>query len=143
MTQMLCQVCGRRASRTSEGTLFLHVRPRPGAVGASWPEGERTDQPPLCLTCAPQAVMHCTPLSRRGAVAVRAGATEMFGVIGAQYRPTPYGLQEVSLPKNKQHTVVPYTDRERLRWVLASKQVRRLTNVTVVDLDRELAHAQR
>lgn len=143
MTQMLCQVCSRRASRTAEGTLFLHVRPTPGTVDADWPEGQLTDQPPLCLPCAPQAAKHCTPLSRHGTVAVRAGATEIFGVIGTIYYPTPYGLRAVAMPKQKAYAAMPYTDHERMRWVLASQLVRRLTNVTVIDLDRELAHAQR
>jgi hypothetical protein len=66
-----------------------------------------------------------------------------FGVIGAIHHPTSQGLRAVQVPEEHHFDPLPYSEHSLMRWVLASQLVLRLTQVTVVALDRELAHAQR
>ncbi|MET9290784.1 hypothetical protein [Streptomyces sp. NPDC003077] len=132
MRDLRCQFCMRPASRTALGWLFLETRPLPGEVGAGWPEGALTAQPPLCLEDARLSVRTCPHLIRRGAVSVRAQHPVPYGVLGVLYRDGPGGLTALT-----HHDYVAPYDRPPTRWCLASQMLRELWGCTVVDLETE------
>jgi hypothetical protein len=141
MTSLLCQVCTQPADRNELGLLFLTVPPGPDD-GRGWPEGMRTDQPPVCLAHAEAARKHCRPLVKEGAVAVRVTDPVPYGVKGSLYRYGPAGPEPVALPEPYAYEPLPFTDKRLLPWFLASHLVAELRGVTVVDLDEEIAAAQ-
>ncbi|SFC18299.1 hypothetical protein [Streptomyces aidingensis] len=127
MAWLRCQVCMRPASRTRAGWLFLESAGR----SADRLEGMLTAQPPACAEHARLAAERCPHLAAGGFIAVRARLPRLYGVIGTPYRPAPGGRLE---PMAADDIPVPYTDRDRLRWLVASQLVRRLQGVTVVAL---------
>ncbi|MET8676031.1 hypothetical protein ABZW18_00095 [Streptomyces sp. NPDC004647] len=102
-----------------------------------WPEGALTQQPPLCLEHAVVATQQCGPLVDRGHIALRVRRPRLYGVIGVLYQ---FGSQGVEAVPGGQVTL-HYGDR-RAPWLLASQLLRRLCDVTIVDLDAEVAAAE-
>ncbi|WP_269859574.1 hypothetical protein [Streptomyces sp. RPT161] len=132
MQRMLCQVCTRPASRTTDGTLFL--LPSQEERWAGWPEGGAVEHPPLCLTCAPISVEQC-PRLRAGHVAVRAGKARLWGVSGCVYGASWNGLEV----RNKD-VELPY-GHLAMRWMVAAYLRRELRQCREVDLAEEVARA--
>lgn len=132
MQESLCQVCGRPADQDERGVLWLLEDNRRDWSG--WPENLLTVHPPVCLSCAGQAVEQC-PHLRAGCVAVRVGASDVCAVYGRRY--SPAGLRPMQLD----YDVVPYGGYSA-RWVLAGQLVRGLNRCTIVDLRAELAGRQ-
>ncbi|BBA96888.1 hypothetical protein RVR_2391 [Actinacidiphila reveromycinica] len=138
MSMLRCQVCHAPASRTEHGYLFVARKPAPGTEV----EGMLTGQPPVCLPHAVAAIERCSFLAEQGYVLLRSRVPRLYGVLAATYGirddhalaplPTPIG-------PNGEDAPVPYTRRDVTPWLLASQLVRRLTDVTTVDIDRELA----
>ncbi|MFG2699517.1 hypothetical protein [Streptomyces sp. NPDC048386] len=129
MARMLCQICGGPTPGTNgKRTLFL--------VGADGgrpiQEAEPTASPPVHAACARLAVDHCPSLRRRWSAAL-VSRTPVWGVAGLLYHPRT--LTEVPRPDGGLHRV-PFTDQERLPWILASRLMVTLQDVTpVLDLD--------
>lgn len=125
LTRMLCQVCGGRADRNSDGILWLVCEDpqRPD----TWPDQLLISDPPVCAGCAPRAVLMC-PRLRRHYTALRVSAFELLGVSGLLYLP---GCRNLVAPAG-----VAYDD-PRVRWVKASQLIVRLDEFTVTDLDTE------
>jgi hypothetical protein len=130
MQQQLCQVCGKPASRTALGTLWLVEDHHSDWSG--WPERMITVHPPLCLPCACKAVEECPHLLDTGWAAVRVRASEVCGVMGTAYQPVPGGGAQ-PLPGKR---YAEYGSRT-IRWVLAGQLTRSLHGCTVVDLEAE------
>jgi hypothetical protein len=124
MYALKCQVCGRAASKTQDGYLFL-IFPQPSDP-ASWPEGARVNQPPVCLEHAQLAMRLCP--RNEDFLAVRARVPKLWGVSGVLYRYTEDGWES-----DTEAPDLRYGD-ERLNAMLASHLVRELRNVTVVEL---------
>ncbi|WP_447037047.1 hypothetical protein [Streptomyces sp. DSM 118878] len=124
MYGMNCQVCGYPASRNKAGWLFFDWR-KPWDP-PTWPEGSRTAQPPLCDAHAPKAVEQC-PFSP-DFIALRVKKPRLWGVSGTPYQRTTAGWRT-----GDADAMLPYGD-PGLRAVLATKLVRELRNITVVDL---------
>jgi hypothetical protein len=137
MSLLRCQKCCGQASRTELGYLFLEK------AGDRPVEGMTTAQPPVCLAHAAEGIERCSHLGSSGYVLVRSRVPRLHGVIGRPYRMGPGGLEPLPPRLTPTGADIPfrYTERELLPWVLASQLVRRLTGVTVVDIDRELAEA--
>lgn len=136
MQDLRCSVCCGQPSRTAEGYLFL-LEPEDSPL-----EGRLTIQPPLCLPHANDGVRRCSHL-RDGWTLVRSRVPRLFGVLGGIARRLPDGSLDV-----QQHVgpdgldiPIPYTAREVTPWVVASQMLRRLTKVTEVRLEDELADA--
>ncbi|MER5601669.1 hypothetical protein [Streptomyces sp. NPDC002265] len=87
MRKLLRQVCGEPADRDERGWLWLLEDERNS--GPSWPEGEMTTHPPVCVPCAPIAARLCPHLRRRGAVAVRVAEVIVDAVYGHRYHHGP------------------------------------------------------
>jgi hypothetical protein len=130
MTRMLCMICGATTlGRPDERHLFLvHT-----TQGEPIVEGERTAVPPVHEDCARLAIREC-PHLRRGWTAALVTYTPPWGVAGIVYdaktlRPVPCrGDDRDSLE------YVSYADDERLRWVLAAREVITLHGVEPVDV---------
>jgi hypothetical protein len=78
-------------------------------------------------------------------VLLRSKVPRLYGVLGQVLKAvdhTPEPLPPLLGPDGSD-VPIPYTMRELTPWVLASQLLRRLTGVTVVDIDRELAAAGR
>lgn len=137
MSALRCQVCGKAASRTEAGWLFLEMADGKDA------EGIRTGQPPVCLEHAVAGIERCRHLAKRGYVLVRSRVPRLHGVVGVVCQEVDCRLVCLPPPTGPQgqDIVIPYTRTELTPWVLASQLVRRLTGVTVVDIHRELAAA--
>lgn len=137
MMGLRCSVCCESPSRTAAGYLFL-LEPEGTPL-----EGRLTVQPPLCLPHALYGINRCSLLAA-GWTLVRSRVPRLFGVNGEILTLTPGGELDV-VPKpvgpDGQELPIPYTERAITPWVLASQMVRRLTKVTEVDLDDELAAA--
>ncbi|MEE4543962.1 hypothetical protein V2S66_18535 [Streptomyces sp. V4-01] len=139
MQELRCSVCVGQPSRTREGYLFL-LEPEDSPL-----EGRLTIQPPLCLPHALYGIDHCSYLLRTGWKLVRSRVPRLHGVVGGivtlgpdgspHLEPAVAGLDGRDLP-------IPYTRHKLLPWVVASQLVRRLTHVTPVNLDQELATAR-
>jgi hypothetical protein len=139
MSSLRCQVCMRPADKNADGYLFLEV-----ADGRLPGEGVITSQPPVCLRHAAVGIERCSHLLDRGYRLMRVRTPRLYGVVGTMYRPTRAGLLEpvpLTGPDGRD-TAIPYTNRAITAWVLAAQLVRRLTGVTRVDLDAELAAAE-
>ncbi|MFJ6212156.1 hypothetical protein ACIQGZ_02290 [Streptomyces sp. NPDC092296] len=132
MLELLCQICGGPASRTSRGWLFLANRTGPELAAAGGAEEMLTAQPPLCLPCAGIAVRQCPSLTGRH-TAVRSRKPSLWGVWGSVYRPGGRVLEEVG-----EGASLPY-GHPGTRWLLASQLIRELRRATPVDLTTELA----
>ncbi|MGW8375381.1 hypothetical protein [Streptomyces sp. ODS28] len=131
MDTMLCQVCiAARASHSAQGWLF--VLPTAPDLPDSWPEGELTQHPPLCLRCARLAVKLCPALAE-GHLTVRVRRPRLWGGVGALYRTgdgwRPELAAEGDIPVAFQDKAAP--------WLLASQLVRRLCACTPIDLKTE------
>ena len=125
MGGLLCQVCARpaREEATSDGVLFLLNSTE--YASDPWPAPIETAQPPLCVSCACEAVNAC-PHLRNHWVALR-GVPRLHGVSGVLYRP---GRQE---PRVHDVATVPFGDR-LAPWVEATQLMVRLDKYTLVDL---------
>ncbi|SOD67842.1 hypothetical protein SAMN06297387_13616 [Streptomyces zhaozhouensis] len=123
--ERLCQVCGRTASHTRDGWLFLMNHD-----GSNDYEG--ATKPPVCLHCAALATRHCPHLTRP--VAVRSRRPKIWGVFGTLYTPTP-GTSRLTAHVDE---YLPYGHRAS-NWFRASQLVVALKRCTVVNLDAELA----
>lgn len=135
MGVLRCQVHVRcPASRTRDGYLF--ILPTAHVEDAGRPEGMLTNQPPLCLTHAEVSVRQCPEL-RKEYVALRSRVPRLYGVDGTLYGQRGGQVVELGAPPEP----VPYTNRQLTPWILASQLVRRLTRVTVIDLEDELRTA--
>ncbi|MEU2517110.1 hypothetical protein [Streptomyces syringium] len=133
MTTFRCQTCVQPASRTSLGYLFLQSLPAESKRRAGWTEGLPTAQPPLCLEHAVLATKECAHLADAGFIALRSRRPRLLGVIGTEYQLTGrFGLE----PVTDEDVLVSYGDARALMF-LASQLVRRLCDVTVVDLAAE------
>ncbi|WP_175437717.1 hypothetical protein [Streptomyces sp. WMMB 322] len=126
MRRLLCQVCGRQASRNREGVLW--VIGEEATSSGSWPDDLTTSHPPLCEPCAVRSMQMCPHLRRRS-VALRVRVHTPVGVHGALYQPGG--------PRPTMWTVAGVTyDDVRIRWTRAGQLVVRLDSYTVVRLDR-------
>ncbi|MFD5317549.1 hypothetical protein [Streptomyces sp. NPDC127098] len=135
MTHMCCQICAGPASRTERGWLFLASQPRHGCAqpaDARRLERAHIHNPPLCLLCAAVSIRRC-PHLRRGSVAFRARRVKALGVHGVLYQPTPHGLV-----KDPNIASLPYTSRF-VTWMHASQLVVEIRQISLTDIDRELA----
>jgi hypothetical protein len=121
MLRLLCQVCARPADHTDQGTLWL--------LSAGTVTDLVTTQPPVCRDCARISVRMC-PALRPGHVAFRA-RSRVCGVSGMVYRP----IGQFGLAPTTYTDVVPLGD-PALPWTQAVQLVRRLFEVTTVDLER-------
>ncbi|MFI0155788.1 hypothetical protein [Streptomyces lydicus] len=144
MAALHCQKCVQSASRTGLGFLFLQSPPAEGKARPGWPEGIRTTEPPLCLPHAQDAVEQCGRLLRDGWVALRARVPRLYGVIGTLFRCGPDGAPvPVEVPEEVASQPLSYRTDHLLRpWFLASQLVRELQDVTVIDLESEIALAR-
>ncbi|MDT3395625.1 hypothetical protein RKE29_02995 [Streptomyces sp. B1866] len=120
MFDMLCQVCGGPASRTSRGWLFLVQRPETAEESADWPEGLLSTKPPVCEPCAALAARYCPHLT--DPVAVRVRKPRVWGVFGGFVVPDADGGL---VPSPDDHTL-PY-GHSAACWFLASQLVIELT----------------
>lgn len=136
MQDLRCSVCCGPPSHTAEGYLFL-LEPEDSPV-----EGRLTTQPPLCLPHALEGVRRCSHL-RDGWTLVRSRVPRLFGVYGGIARRLPDGSLDVQQHAGPDGRDIPiaYTAREVTPWVMASQMLRRLTKVTDVRLEDELAAA--
>ncbi|GAA3857576.1 hypothetical protein [Streptomyces sedi] len=124
MFDMLCQVCGEPASRTSRGILFLLPHPAGEKKTSDWAEGALSTKPPLCEPCADLATRHCPHLA--DPLFVRSRKPRIWGVFGGFLTPTANGLR--SSPTND---YIPY-GHAAAAWFLASQLVIELTRCQVV-----------
>jgi hypothetical protein len=124
-TKLLCQVCGRRADRNSDGLLWLvgedPERPE------TWPDPLLISDPPVCCGCAPLAVRLC-PRLRRQYTALRVSAFDLIGVSGFLY--------QRGIPEPVTAAGVGYDD-PRVRWVRAGQLIVSLRDFTITDLNAE------
>ncbi|MGW0538042.1 hypothetical protein [Streptomyces sp. NPDC003032] len=127
MLNLRCPMC-RKAARTAEGLVFP-VSKKHGVRDAS-SAVIHTDQPPVCRQHAYVAARSNLELAEHGYVFVLAQGARMYGVIGTPYFEAADGsfqaLEGFSTP-------IPYGHPE-LRWVVASRLVRTLLSVSVIDL---------
>lgn len=139
MSFLRCQVCHGEASCTELGYLFLEK------ADDGDTEGITTGQPPVCLDHAVAGIENCRHLIDEGYVLLRSKVPRLHGVLGQVYTAVNHTLEPLPplLGSDGSDLPIPYTMRELTPWVLASQLVRRLTGVTVVDIDRELAAAGR
>jgi hypothetical protein len=139
MSSLRCQVCHGQASRTELGYLFLEK------AGDGDAEGITTGQPPLCLDHAVAGIENCRHLIGQGYVLLRSKVPRLHGVLGQVFKAVDHALVPLPplLSPDGSDVPIPYTVRELTPWVLASQLLRRLTGVTVVDIDRERAAAGR
>ncbi|MEU2874151.1 hypothetical protein ABZ769_33985 [Streptomyces olivoreticuli] len=133
MTSLRCQICVQQASRTDAGYLFLQSRHPEDPKEPGWPEGTLTAQPPLCLKHGVLSGEECVHLASAGFIALRSRRPRLYGVTGTRYRLNgTFSLE----PVTDEHVTVPYGDPTAAMF-LASQLVRRLGDVTVVDLAAE------
>ncbi|MEV7192340.1 hypothetical protein AB0N81_11110 [Streptomyces sp. NPDC093510] len=127
MRNLRCQEC-REAARTDEGLVFPVSKQHVAADASS--AAIHTDQPPVCRQHAHAAARRSPELAEHGYVFVLAQRARMYGVIGTPYFEAADGAfqayEGVSTP-------IPYGHPE-LRWVVASRLVRTLLSVSVIDL---------
>jgi hypothetical protein len=139
MSSLRCQVCHGPASRTELGYLFLEK------AGDGDGEGITTGQPPVCLKHAAAGIENCRHLIEHGYVLLRSKVPRLHGVLGQVFKAVNHSLVPLPplLAPDGSDIPIPYTMRELTPWVVASQLLRRLTGVTIVDIDRELAEAGR
>jgi hypothetical protein len=125
MARLYCQVCAEPAHRTDDGVLWL--LPETVTANTDWPHTLLVVEPPVCVSCARLAVRVCPALSRGRHVLVRAESYPVYGVNGLLYREGPHGPVLVD-----ERAVLPHGD-TGARWMLASKLVRELIDITVLD----------
>lgn len=125
--RLLCQVCGTDTLMTSPDRQLFVLKD----TGQPVTEGEWTTAPPVCLPCAQEAVRDC-PHLRPGHVAAWVSRPQVIGVAGVLYNPKT--LRRVPLPRNRATAEITYDD-PRIRWILASRLVTALHEVTPVELD--------
>ena len=128
MTRRLCQVCGKPASTTAKGTLWLLSE---DAEEYAAHAGVPTPHPPVCIPCARTATQACPDL-RRKRVALRVRKTTVVGAHGVLYQP---GFPR---PTVDEVTGVAF-DNWRINWLAAGQLLVRLDECTVVDLAAEAA----
>ncbi|MFI0188467.1 hypothetical protein ACH4PW_13035 [Streptomyces sp. NPDC017082] len=128
MSRLLCQICGGPTvgTRPDERTLFLTG----AAGGRPITPGEQTTAPPVHAVCARLAVQKCPPLRDHGWAAALVGYAPTWGVAGQIHHPRT--LEALGGDVSQ----VPFTDERGIRWVLATRLVITLEEVTpVTDLD--------
>jgi hypothetical protein len=131
MTRLLCQVCGTSTMGRPDGRTLFVVR---STSGEPMHEGERTTAPPIHETCARQAIQDC-PHLRGTWTAALVTVTWAWGVAGIMYdrdtlKPLP-GPEEDG--GGLEH--VAYDDSERIRWIIAARDVVSLRGIEPVDID--------
>ncbi len=128
--ERLCQVCGKVASHTRDGWLFLMTGDDEDDADA-W-EGSLSTKPPICLPCAALATRFCPHLAHP--LGVRARRPKIWGAFGTLFIPTP----DARIRAHPDDQYLPYGHRAS-RWFLASQLVVELKRCTVVDLETEFA----
>ncbi|SEP02571.1 hypothetical protein [Actinacidiphila rubida] len=139
MAALRCQVCHGQPSRNKLGYLFLEM------AGHAEVEGIVTAQPPVCLDHAVAGINDCRRLHERGYVLLRSKVPRLHGVIGQVFRAVGHQIEALPplLHDDGSDYPIPYTRGDLMPYVLASQLVRRLTGVTLVDIDAELEAAGR
>ncbi|MFJ9417831.1 hypothetical protein ACIRPT_27280 [Streptomyces sp. NPDC101227] len=125
MFTMKCQVCGLPASRNKDGWLFLDWRK--SYDPPTWPERSLTAMPPLCDTHVHTAVEECPHLRGTDFVTLRVRSPRLWGYSGTAYTLTANGWM------THQHEALLRLSDPNLRGILATRLIRELRNVTVVD----------
>ncbi|PKV88193.1 hypothetical protein [Streptomyces sp. TLI_146] len=123
MLDMLCQVCG---GSTLEEHFERQLYIARSLDGLNIQESERTSAPPVCTSCAPEAVVSCPRLKGRY-VAAWVTHSIPWGVMGIVHNQwtlerTSQGAEEVA-----------YTD-PRIRWTVAVRTVNCLYGCTPVQV---------
>ncbi|MEU3599610.1 hypothetical protein ABZ714_12925 [Streptomyces sp. NPDC006798] len=124
MLDLLCQICG---IPMFEADRQLYVVTDAG--GTPIREGELTTSPPVCRTCAPDAIRYC-PRLRAGHAAAWVRQSSGWGVEAFLYHPKT--LRRIS-PEPRR---IPYED-PRAQWAVAFRSVvilRGCTPVNIADL---------
>ncbi|WP_282697399.1 hypothetical protein [Streptomyces sp. CC208A] len=139
--RLLCQVGMGPATVGPDGVLWIVPRPTGSAADPhqpGWP-AVRTVEPPVCAAHAPLAARWCPRLRHGGYAALLVRQAPLAAVEGTLYRPTGEGQVEArqravfELDEDAGHQDVD------ARFLLAEYLVRRLEDVTAVDLrDPEL-----
>ncbi|MFJ7412853.1 hypothetical protein ACIQWZ_18850 [Streptomyces sp. NPDC098077] len=138
MRRQRCRVgfCPARLEHTSGHVYLYLVTKNQRRADGSY----RTAQPPVCiehaLLCA-----ESEPRFQGGHTALLVTASNASGVLGTLYGPLDDGLNVAAVGTDQEFH--PYADRDRLRWVLASRLVRDLTSYRVIDLRRLVREAFR
>ncbi|GAA2485471.1 hypothetical protein GCM10010393_15620 [Streptomyces gobitricini] len=135
MEEFRCQVGMRPATRTGNGALWLLPLPAgtPEDPPWDWAEGVTTTEPPVCLAHALVAAQKCPRLGERRHQAFFVRDAELVAVEGHLY-PTP-----PSPPWARPQKAAVAWDFPEARLMVVERLVRRLRDVTPVDLDdREL-----
>jgi hypothetical protein len=125
MTGLLCQVCGKRADRNSDGVLWLVCEDPQRRE--TWPDRLTVGDPPVCARCAATAVRLC-PRLRSHYTALRVSSHHVVGVWGAIYLPSraqPVTVNGVAF------------DDPLIRWVKAANLIVHLRDFTITDLNTE------
>ncbi|MFF4933268.1 hypothetical protein ACFY2H_30920 [Streptomyces griseofuscus] len=144
MGEFFCHVRKRDVGEFTNalGVLFVeavgpHDRTKPG-----WPEGHVTCQPPVCPAHAGNAVGLGPHVPRADVVAMRVRTQHWHGLLGTPYQPGPDGGDPQPAPTldGSGETVIAFDDPQR-HLFLGSHLAISLHDVTVVDLDREIAAA--
>ncbi|MFF8408960.1 hypothetical protein [Streptomyces omiyaensis] len=138
--RLLCQVGMGPATVTSDGVLWLVPRPTGSATDPwrpGWP-AVRTVEPPVCAAHAPLAARWCPRLRLGGHAAVFVRRAPLVAVDGTLYRPTAAGTV-ATRPRAVFELDGDGHQEVDARFLLAEHLVRRLEDVTPVDLrDPEL-----
>lgn len=141
MGEMLCHYCKGQPSRTETGILFLDVAVEEQRAKPQWPEGSFTYQPPLCLPHAKKALDLCKHGHRHGGfTALRVLKPRWHGVLGTPYQDSAGRPKATRTRTDRATDVIPFNHPHR-RLVLGTQYALALHDVTVVDLDAELAAA--
>lgn len=144
ISELRCQLCKRDAaeSATKLGILFVDLVTAQDRAVPGWPEGAVTYQPPVCLHHAQYVSADLNPLSTPATImAVRVRSPAWYGVLGTPYEPShfdPDGQLRVRAGRPQGELVVPFDDPRR-HLLLGSRHALALHDVTVIDLEAELA----
>jgi hypothetical protein len=144
MGEFFCHVCKRDVGEFTNllGVLFVEVVGPPDRTKPGWPEGHVTCQPPVCPAHAGNSVGLGPHVKRADVVAMRVRTQHWHGLLGTPYQPGPddAGPQPAPTPDGSGETVIAFDDPRR-HLFLGSRLAISLHDVTVVDLDREIAAA--
>jgi hypothetical protein len=141
ISEMLCHYCKGDPSQTKAGFLFLDVATETDQAKTRWPEGFVTYQPPLCLPHAKKAMDLCKYGHRQGGfTALRVRQPRLHGVLGTPYQISAGRPKPTRDLTGKVTCTIPFTHPDR-RFFLGSQYAVAMHDVTVIDLDQELAAA--
>ncbi|MBT2394364.1 hypothetical protein J7E87_34440 [Streptomyces sp. ISL-1] len=127
MRHLLCQVCGTSLLSGGQDRQLYVLRD----VGHPVTEGEKTTAPPVCESCALVAARDC-PRLRAGYIAAWVEEPIPWGVSGVLYHPD--ALRPITVPGTEPTIQLAFDD-PRARWIIATRRVDSLHNVTPVALD--------